>query len=145
MKANAHSPLIISLLVGLSIISNSASAQSGVFFLHDLSGKTWDMQCLTGKTSSDKYDSTEVTHYFNGKLIGTSEYYLSDSIVSVFDPSKIGSVSHGKYIIRRAKRDLTENNSPRPTSVFEIIELDTTSLIMRYIEHQHLLIFKAIN
>ncbi|NJN25736.1 MAG: hypothetical protein HC819_07120 [Cyclobacteriaceae bacterium] len=53
-------------------------------------------------------------YYRETMLIGVVDYYLSDTIVSEFDPDKVGKIRNGKYIIYRIKDNV---------SVLEIIEL----------------------
>lgn len=60
----------------------------------------------------------------------TSEFYLSDNIVNVFDDSKIGKINNGKYIILK---DVFEDGHIE-VSCQEIIELTDTTLTIRDIE-----------
>jgi hypothetical protein len=141
MKPIVKSINTLSLFVVLIMISFSSFAQN--FKLGDLQGKTWCMQGLTDKTFEEIYENNKITSYLSDKYIYRMEYYLSDSIVKVFDSSKVGIVKEGKYIIRRPLRDKKYPTVPLTVSVYEIKELTPTKLTYRYIKNPYLLEFKA--
>ena len=117
-------------------------SQNVKFKLEDLKGKTWSMLGLNDKTYDEEYENGKILLFLTDKYFGAQDYYLSDSIVSVFDSSKIGKVTEGKYIVRRFHRDKEHSNTPQPISVFEIREIGPTKLVIRYIKHQHLLEYR---
>jgi hypothetical protein len=131
------------LLLVLSLLSISLSAQNETFKLNSLSGKTWIMQGLTDKTYEESYSKDKITSYFNIKYTASREYYLSDSIVMVFDSSKVGSVDCGKFIVARILRNKDYPEQPLRVLVYEIIELSPDKLIMRNIKNPQLLEFKS--
>lgn len=145
MKANVKLCITISLLLILSTISFSAFAQKVNFKLTELQDKTWAMQGLTDKTNDNKYENNKIKIYLNGEYMGAFEYYLSDSIVTVFDSTKVGMVNEGRYIVERLipNQQKTSVSQPGRISIFEIIELSSTTLVLRNVKQEYLLEYKA--
>jgi hypothetical protein len=145
MKTNVKFCIAISLLLILSTISFSAFAQKVDYKLTELQDKTWAMQGLTDKTNDNKFENNKISIYLNGEYIGAFEYYLSDSIETVFDSTKVGMVNQGKYIVERLipNPQKTSATQTRRISVFEIIELSTTTLVLRNVKQEYLLEYKA--
>jgi hypothetical protein len=131
------------LLLVLSLLSVSLYAQNETFKLNSLLGKTWIMQGLTDKSYEESYSKDKITSYFNNKYFASREYYLSDSIVMVFDSSKVGSIDCGKFIVTKILRNKDYPKQPLKVSVYEILELSPDKLIMRYIKNPQLLEFKS--
>lgn len=102
-----------------------------------LTSKQWYLQGMTDKTSSEQFTRTEQNSYLNGELLGTFNYYLSDTIDETFDFNKIGTVNDGKYIVSKAK-----DNSLSNFSVYEIISISPDSLEIRFVENTHTLKYK---
>lgn len=144
MKRKANNFTRISIIVLISILSNNIWSQKTAFKLSDLSGKKWEMKGLVGKTNFDHYSDSRISSYLDGVLIGSFEFYLSNSIDTEFDSSKVGVSSEGKYIIKRLIPDTTKKDAPQPRVVtaYEIIELDDDLLIIRNINHKHVLEYK---
>ena len=148
MKNNMKNLSVLFLFTIFNMISFRTSAQTENFKLSDLKSKTWCMQGLTDKTDEANYEDNKVTFTMKGssksKYTSTFEYYLSISIETVFDSTKVGKVLARKYIVIRALRDKKSNPlQPQPISVFEIVDLNSTKLVIRNIQQQNLLEYKA--
>jgi len=135
--------IIISLLVVVNMISYISFAQKGNFKQAELQGKTWQLQGITDVTIVYIYETDKLSFYRNDKNIGNMEYYLSDSIVKIFDSSKVGKVYEGKYIIERPIRAKGCTTQPLAVSVLEIIELSPDRLIVRGANNPNLVEFKV--
>ena len=112
-------------------------AQTTPSTLTMLTGKVWDYLLFDDgekKIRIEFYYSTteERVQCFSDvwNTTETSKFYLSDSIVNVFDDSKIGKINNGKYIILK---DVFEDGHIE-VSCQEIIELTDTTLTIRDIE-----------
>ena len=135
------------LILGINAISFTSFSQTDNFKLSDLKGKTWNMQGLTDKTDEANYDNNKLIHTLTDitktKYVFTFEYYLCDSIVKIFDSTKVGTIMEGKYIVTRVLRDNKTNpTQPQPVSVYEIVELNSTKLVIRNIKQQNLIEYK---
>ena len=130
------------LLFTFSLIVNFADAQNNESVLVNLQGKTWKMMGNTDKDYAEEYRADNFTSILNGEVLATFEYYLSDSIDSKFDPSKVGNVENGKYIIERLVRDKNDSN-PTPLSVLKIVSINKSNLVLKNVENNNTLIFKA--
>ena len=147
MKTQSTFLRMILLVVLVNTISVSINAQDLKFKLADLIDKPWCMQGLTNQTYVENYLSNKVI----GKLvidkepvIAIHEYYLSDSIVKVFDKSKVGGIKEGKYLVIRPLLDMKNNpNQPQPVNVFEILELTGTSYKIKKVGELNVLEFKV--
>ena len=82
------------------------------FQLSDIAGKEWKL-----KTSANYYTSSGYME---------SEYYLSDSIDTAFDKSKVGKNTSGRYIIGR--------NSNGNIDAYEILRVSYDRLILKEID-----------
>ena len=100
------------------------------------------MQGLTNKTYEEKYVKNHVTSYLDGKHFVTFEFYLSDSIVTAFDPNKEGMIDDGRYIISRMVRD-KDDKRPTPLLVMEIIALEENMMILKNIKTNIIIEYKA--
>lgn len=67
-----------------------------------------------------------------------SPYYLSDVVVEEFQPDSVGKIQNRKYIILFVKPTSAEGS----ISIFEILELTETSLIVKHINADKVLEFK---
>ena len=145
MGTNVKFSIAISFLLILNAISFTAFAQKVNFKLTDLQNKTWAMQGLTDKTNDNEFANNKIKIYFNGEYMGAFEYYLSDSIVTVFDSTKVGMGNEGKYIIERLIPNPQKSSARQPgrISVFEIIELSSAKLVLRNVKQDYLLEYKA--
>ncbi|MGV8090410.1 MAG: hypothetical protein AB2L24_00910 [Mangrovibacterium sp.] len=120
-------------IIGISVISVYAQKENTV--LDKLQGKKWFMAtAMDGDKivnwTESKYEKDKVLYYFNGQLFGMGEYYLSDSIVTVFDQNKVGKVINGRYIVSRILRDKTDTR-PTPIGVLEIVELGSDKMVVK--------------
>jgi len=96
---------VISYLVLLNLISLSTVGQSGKYKLEDLTNRTWRMQGLNDLIDDELYEVDYISLFLNNKYVGKQEFYLSDSIVTVFDSINVGKVKEGSYIVIRPLRD----------------------------------------
>lgn len=135
---------LIIILTILCAVPYSGIAQTKSYKLDDLKGKTWVMQGLTDKSNDENYEKNQIISYLNGNYFCTFEYYLSNSIDTVFDSTRVGAIMEGKYIVKRLIPDLKKTNSPQPrvVSVFEIIDLSPNKLVIRNTKQQQLLEYK---
>ena len=118
----------ILLLLVVVILSYQINAQS--FSSNLLKNKLWKYKDKGFLTK--EYTETKSIVYFNGVATLEESYYLSDTIVSSanFDNSKVGVSNTGKYIVT-------------PKACFEIIKIIDKELIIRYVNHQHLVYLYA--
>jgi hypothetical protein len=131
------------LLVFLFQTQGSVFAQKKIFKLDDLKNKTWIMQGLTDKTSEEVFTDGSIESYLNGKHVCTFDYYLSNSPDTIFDSSKVKFSKKGNYIIKQlAFIPNYEYNVPSVISVFEIIKLNSKSLVIRNIKQSNQLEFR---
>jgi hypothetical protein len=136
MKTILKSIITGSLFVVCGIISISSFSQTSKFKLQDLTDKTWSKQGLTDRTSEERFDKGTIILFYNKKNIGKMEYYLSDSIVKVFDSAKVGKVQEGKYLVRRPIRAKDNTTQPLTVTVYEIVELLPNKLVLRNSKNQ---------
>jgi hypothetical protein len=141
MKTQIKKSLALWLTYILSITMLFSQTQTGKTVLEELEGKTWEMQGMTDKTAWDKYEAGRITHYFNGDALAISEYYLSDTIVEIFNSENLGKIANGKYIVSRMI-PIDNKLKSVPVSVYEIKQLNKNWLILRYVKHQHSIKFK---
>jgi len=134
----------ILLFMGMTIFPYATYAQNQSYRLLDLKGREWYMVGPTDKTNIAYYEDSLIIY----TLIDTSksiykfsfEYYLSDSIDYVFDSTKVGKIRSGNYIITRILKNSKFNpDQPRPVSVFQIISLNSSTLLIRNIQQQNFL------
>jgi hypothetical protein len=118
------------ILVILSLTSTLAMAQQHEFVLSKLQNKTWIMQGTTDKTIEESFTKGNIICKYNGKHVGTFEFYLSDSKDTIFDSSKKNKVENGRYIISRMVRDKSDKR-PTPVSILEIIELTDEKMVLK--------------
>ena len=104
-----------------------------------MTNKVWDFLYFDGDDDEEdvrvefSYSTTEASVHVISKGWDTTEvskFYLSDSIVNVFDDSKIGKINNGKYIILK---DVIEDGHTEVTCE-ETLELTDTTLTIRDIE-----------
>ena len=104
-----------------------------------MTNKVWDFLYFDGDDDEEdvrvefSYSTTEASVHVISKGWNTTEvskFYLSDSIVNVFDDSKIGKINNGKYIILK---DVFEDGHTEVTCE-ETLELTDTTLTIRDIE-----------
>lgn len=122
MKKNINLTLVVFL-----IFANGYS-QVVPSTLASLIGKIWTYRFEEEETTKVeiRYSPTTEYAYYTSEEWEEGEetpFYLSDSIVTAFDDSKIGTVYNGKYIITKDKSD--------ETGCYEIVELTTTKLKIR--------------
>jgi hypothetical protein len=110
--------------------------------LNDLKGKAWSLNGLNDLTYVEKYEKSKILLFMNDKQFGTEEYYLSDTIVSFFDPKRIGKVKQGKYLVRRLQKNKKHPIARRPMWILEIKELGPDRFVIKNIKGQQLLEFK---
>jgi hypothetical protein len=133
----------------ISMISYSAfSQQESTFKVVYLKNKTWCMQGMSDKTTEAKYNDGNIIYLLTdaskSAYTFVTEYYLSNSIETVFDSTKVGNIKEGNYIISRILKDKKSHpNQPQPVSVFEIKELSSTKLVLKDIKQQNLIEFLA--
>lgn len=127
----------------LSISMLTLAAQNQATVLESLQAKKWEIQGMTDKTAETHYQADLYTVYLNGMILGKFNYYLSDSIDESFDRTKIGKIPNGKYIVTQLIPDSNFTKRTIPMSVYEIIQLDKNSLILRYTKQTNLLKYKA--
>jgi len=97
------------------------------FHQSDLVGKKWkDKEFRDTRGYSRRYTNTKEIIVRRNVLIFTDKYYISDTIDSVFDKSRVGNSSSGKFIITQPKSK--NDNIP---SVEEILVLTDNTLIVR--------------
>lgn len=135
-KAFQTTQLTVALFLTLS--TTSLNAQNKGVMQDYLLNTKWKMTGLIDKVYEEVYSQEIIEHYYNGDLLGKSYYYLSDTVDTLFDKSKIGKAKQGKYIISKFK--------DAPEDIFTIclvINADKKELIMRNIKHEHLLRFCA--
>jgi type II secretory pathway component PulC len=120
-------------LIGITIISYTQS-----FALHALNGKTWSLQGLNNQTYTETFKKDKIILSQNGKYFGTMEYYLSDSIEYTFNPSKVGKIKEGKFIIRRPVRDEGNVRQRLTVKYYEILSLDSKNLAIKNSKDQEL-------
>lgn len=126
----------VSLFLILSVLSIFSYSQGHNTTMELLLGKNWEMQGMTDKSYCQKYSKVKMKSYLNDKIFANSDYYLSDTIEENFVEDKIGKKVNGKYIVSRV-------NKADYFSVYEIIDINETTMELRNIEHSHTLIYKA--
>lgn len=123
--------VLIALIVFVGVIIQTPSST-----LTKLTNKIWVYKFDDDKEKPRvefKYStSEEEVHYISDKwnTIEKASYYLSNTIDKVFDDTKVGKISDGKYIILK---DVFEDGHIE-VSCLEIIELTTTTFKCRDIE-----------
>jgi hypothetical protein len=114
--------------------------------MQKLTAKTWIYTLPQGYTKS--YDVTvnysitsEMTtiSYSNGSGSDSRAYYLSNTIETLFDDNKVGTVQNGKYIII----DVHPSAGARSVEVNEIIELTSAKLTVKALRTNQILNFIA--
>lgn len=128
----------LSSLFFFSLISFNASCQINKFKVADLLGNTWRLQGLSNMTNDMVFDVKSITIIFNDKDTTKFEYYLSDSITKLFDTSKVGISTEGKYIVRRPLLISGKQNLSTKVSNFEILELNSETLVLKNEKQQKL-------
>ncbi|MFV0592938.1 MAG: hypothetical protein ACK5M7_16280 [Draconibacterium sp.] len=76
------------------------------FSTENLRGTTWQMIGTDAKPYVIEFTKNKIIHYFDGALIGSSDYYLSDEPTKNFEKKKLGRNTSGKYIISRSNRNI---------------------------------------
>ncbi len=122
----------IILLIALCL-SIHVTAQDQIITQDVLVNKTWTMSGVKGKVIEKKYSKSEIEFYYNGKSMGVFDYYLSNKIDSVFNKSKVGKISSGKYIISKYKGAASNN-----FSILEVISHTSKEHILKN-ENQNLI------
>ena len=140
--------IIILTNVLIAFTAFTTISQNNPSTLEKLQANTWETKSSVSNIFNSIYDAEQITIIRNGEILGTDEYYLSDTIDTVFDVTKIGKVPNGKYIVKRSKtsiRDGVEKESTQPNrfGVFEIKQLNKNWLMIRYSKHQHMIKYKA--
>ncbi len=133
----------LALLVILGLISFPCYPQKGNFKQAELLGKTWQLQGVSGLNEEYIYENDIFSFSIDGKNIGNMEYYLSDSIVKIFDSTKVGNIKEGNYIIQKPIRAKGATKPPLRVSVVEIVELGPDKLVIRDAKNSNLVEFKA--
>jgi len=83
----------------------------------------------TNKARTISYDDKSYT-------ADIGDYYLNDSFDTQFDDSRVGKIFNGKYII-------TKNKKNSSISVFEIIKLDESELILKNLTNKSIIKHRA--
>jgi hypothetical protein len=135
MKTTIKKIITASLIFVLSTLSFISCAQENKTTLELLQGKDWEMRTSVNMSTQSKYTDKQVSYYLNGEFAVSNYFYLSDNIEKSFNKIKVGKNQNGKYII--------EENAPDNIGVFEIIELNEEKLEIRYIKHEHTLVYKV--
>ena len=133
---NGFISLIVTITVSLYSLNAFSQAEGSV--LTRLQGKRWVL--LFDKSSNERvYSQKECFIYVDGKCVTTAEYYLSDTIETVFDKNNVGKIINGKYIIERMISSKPVINHPSDVKSFEIKELNANMLILinRKIEYDY--------
>lgn len=128
MKTLAY---LLSSLFFFCVISINSSCQISKFKIADLVQKKWGLQGLSNMTNDMVFDVKSVTIIFNGKDTTSFEYYLSDSIVKVFNSSKVGNIKEGKFIVRRPLPFSGQQKVSTRIFNFEILELNSRKLVLK--------------
>lgn len=107
-----------------------------------LESKTWLMQFATPQNivCYNQYKDGKVLSVlmYNDKEVKTEgTYYLCDSIPHAFDSTMIGHAFLGKYLVTNSTTHLKE------AKVYEIIQLDSQSLVLKYTANNSVSTFKA--
>ena len=121
--------LIMTLLFSSS--SLKAFSQMESYMLKRLQEKEWVL-LFNNNSKNIVYTQNECFIYVNCKYDAKAEYYLSDTIETVFDKNKVGKIMNGKYIIERIISSKPVNNYPSEVMVFEIKELNANMLTLKY-------------
>jgi hypothetical protein len=132
---------VIIFVLLLNLIPFPTMGQAGKFILEDLINKTWSMQGLNDLKEDESYEVDIISIFLDNNFVGKQEYYLSDSVVTVFDSIKVGKIKEGKYIIKRFLRNEKFPEQPLKISAFEIIKLNPDTLILRNIKHQQTIMY----
>ena len=131
MKTIMDGFVILVMTIILSSSSLKALSQTGSSVMNRLQGKEWML--LFNNTSKNRvYTQTECFINDDSKYYNTAEYYLSDTIETVFDKNKMGKIMNGKYIIERMISREPDNNHPSEVRAFKIKELNANLLILNY-------------
>ena len=121
MKLNNFKKILIVIICFLSIVDSFAQE---TFQQADLVGKKWKSKEFRENKRSIKYTKTKETVVNRNIFISTNKYYLSDTIDSVFDKSKVGKSRSGRYVVVRNKR------ADNGIKVNEILALTENTLAM---------------
>ncbi|GHT17677.1 hypothetical protein FACS189429_2270 [Bacteroidia bacterium] len=108
-----------------------------------LTAKTWVFTVPSGYSLEFSYKLTYTTteeigtiSYNGGGGSGTRSYYLSNTIETVFDNSKVGNVQNGKYLIVATKGTNFE--------VFEILTLNAIRFSFKHLQSGTISNFSAL-
>ena len=123
--------IIILTNVLIALTAFTTISQNNGSTLEKLQGSTWEHKSSESRTHTSVYVAEEVTSYLNGEKYMIYEYYLSDRIDTVFDETKIGQLTNGKYLVRRSKTIIhdgveEESTIPNRFGVYEIKQLNKT-------------------
>jgi hypothetical protein len=131
MKTKQIISVAVAAICSMTVCSYAQDAKSTMALL---TGHDWEMAVSSELSAIERYDNSANTcnFYSSGKLIGTltGRYYLSGEVEGRFDESKVGTVSHGKYIILKTGDKVT---------VYQILKLDEKELITKTISDQIML------
>lgn len=142
MRLERYLLRIIYLVAVFQLICFYVSAQKTDFSSGELQDKMWVMQGREGKPISVKYTRDIIEYHFNGEILGTASYYLSDSIVTVFDNENVGKTTSGKFIVSRVNSKDNDNSS-MPVTILEIVEVSAKELTVRNIKQEHTVLYKV--
>ena len=131
---------LIIIISGFLLMPFCVNAQHNNSVMDLLKAKTWKMSV---GTSGDMYITLD---YSNTKETATvkmrseteiiyGDYYLSNSVDSLFDEAKIGQNTQGNYLIVSRNGDL---------SVFEIVSINDQELALKSIDTQNISKYKAV-
>ena len=114
------------------------NTEQQTFQLSDIAGKKWQRDTCVGKGSfSIEYINTvkciDKSVYGKEEKISESEYYLSDTIDTVFNKSKVGKISSGRYIIQRDREGYLY--------IYEILKLTDSRLILKYLNGTYVRVY----
>jgi hypothetical protein len=136
MKTIIKKTITISFI--LSALSFISCAQEKTT-LELLQGKFWIVQNPDGNGKGGiTYTNKKESHYYKDDLLGSSDFYLSETIEKNFDKTKVGKNKIGKYIIGG-----NDPNDLKNITVLEIIKISEERLEVRNIEQEFTIVFKV--
>ncbi|MBO4984575.1 MAG: hypothetical protein J6C87_02910 [Bacteroides sp.] len=132
----------ITLCISFLLLSTSVFAQESST-LEKLMNKEWyfDYEGSQGiEPNKGKIFGTEKITYFTdyseGRKIYYGYFYLSDTIETTFDESKLGKNVNGKYIINPITIVDKNGKETKTAGVCEILELTETKLVIQNVKHK---------
>ena len=124
------------LIAMLTVVISSVAAQEKTT-LDKLAGKEWFFVRHDNEVCGEIYSIAGMVKYFYESNASRNYhegfFYLSDSIDSVFDESKIGKAVNGKYIVYPLTGVDKNGNEYKSASVCEILELTDNKLVIEVV------------